>query len=250
MPAEKSSHATERKTIWRLTHELSQANDALTRLGHMVSHDLRGPLANMEALLGMFDKENMGAEGHSDVLNLFHMAFTDFRQQLDDLDKLLKSRHTSGELWEEVDVREEYHQIRQQLLGLLVNTEAEINVNIEINTICSVRLYIQSIFFNLLSNSLKYRHPARPLEVTFEAKKTDGSVVISVEDNGLGIDMKKDRDRLFKPYTRLQKDGEGHGLGLYLVKGQVEALGGWLQVDSAPGEGSKFSVFLPQSSTL
>lgn len=248
MPAEKMSHAEESKTIWRLTHELSQANDALMRLGHMVSHDLRGPLANMEALLSMFDVENMGAEGHIDVLQLFHMAFSDFRQQLDDLNELLKNRHTSGELWEEINLKKEYNHIRQQLLGLLAGSGGNINVQIEAETICSVRLYIQSILYNLLSNSIKYRDPDRPLEVNFEAKVVDGNAIISVEDNGLGIDLKNDRDRLFKPYTRLQNNGEGHGLGLYLVKGQVEALGGWLQVASAPGEGSKFTVFLPQSS--
>ncbi|MEZ4686835.1 MAG: hypothetical protein R3B47_12440 [Bacteroidia bacterium] len=108
MAADHTPRVEENRAIWQLTHELSQANGALQRLGHMVSHDLRGPLANMEALLGMFDRENLGAEPNSDVLNLLQMAFSDFRQQLDDLNELLKSRHTSGEIWEEINLRKNF----------------------------------------------------------------------------------------------------------------------------------------------
>lgn len=246
MAADHTPRVEENRAIWQLTHELSQANGALQRLGHMVSHDLRGPLANMEALLGMFDRENLGAEPNSDVLNLLQMAFSDFRQQLDDLNELLKSRHTSGEIWEEINLRKELHQVRQQLLGLLARADGHIEIDIEIEKLCSVRLYIQSILYNLLSNSIKYCHPDRPLKVNFSASLAGDKAVITVEDNGLGIDLKEDRERLFKPYSRLQSQGEGHGLGLYLIKGQIETLGGWLEVASAPGLGSRFTVFLPQ----
>ena len=246
MSAENTPRIEENQTIWQLTHELSQANGALQRLGHMVSHDLRGPLANMEALLGLFEKDNLGAEPNSDVLNLLQMAFSDFRQQLDDLNELLKSRHTSGELWEEINIEKEYHQVRQQLLGLLARADGQIDTFFEIKKLCSVRLYIQSILYNLLSNSVKYCHPDRPLHIRLSARLSGNKAVIMVEDNGLGFNLKENRDRLFKPYSRLQSEGEGHGLGLYLIKGQIETLGGWLEVTSAPGEGSRFTVFLPQ----
>ena len=66
-----------------------------------------------------------------------------------------------------------------------------------------------------------------------------------MEDNGKGLDLKQHREHLFKPYSRLQQEGEGQGLGLYLVKAQVEALNGWLEVTSQPGKGSTFKVAIP-----
>jgi signal transduction histidine kinase len=246
-PADQSSRIEENRTIWQLTHELTQANDALQRLGHMVSHDLRGPLANMEGLVSLLDESNMGATPHKEVLGMLKNAFSDFRQQLDDLNELLKSRHTSGELWEEIDIKKEFHQVRQQLLGFLTKAQGEIETVFEIEQFCSVRLYVQSIVYNLVSNSIKYRDPDRQLKVIFSVKKDNNNIILSVEDNGSGIDLKANRDRLFKPYSRLQTEGEGHGLGLYLIKGQIEALGGWLEVASTLGKGSRFTVFLPQN---
>lgn len=246
MQVDNKSRVEENRTIWQLTHELTQANDALQRLGHMVSHDLRGPLANMEALMQMFNRSDMGADEHADILNLLGIAFTDFRKHLDDLNELMKTRSNSGQMWEKLDIHKEYNNTRQQLLGLLSSADGHIYTDIEVECLFSVRLYIQSILYNLVSNSIKYRSPERKLEINFVAYTKGENVVITVQDNGLGIDLKKNRERLFKPYSRLQSEGEGHGLGLYLVKTQVETLGGWLEVSSVPGEGSLFKVVLPQ----
>ncbi|MFK7972624.1 MAG: ATP-binding protein [Bacteroidia bacterium] len=246
MQADTDSHAQESRAIWQLSHELSQANDSLQRLGHMVSHDLRGPLANMEALLGLFDRENMGASDHPDLLNLLGHAVGDLRQHLDDLNDLLKSKHPSGQLWEDTDLTKEFHHVKHQLLNQLTQAKGTIDTCFEVISLHSVKLYVQSIVYNLLSNSIKYRDPSRELTVRFKTEETEANVRIIVEDNGLGIDLKTNRERLFKPYTRLQHDGDGFGLGLYLVKSQVEALNGWLEVASKPGEGTSFTVVLPK----
>lgn len=240
------SRTNENSTIWQLTHELTQANDALQRLGHMVSHDLRGPLSNMELLMGLFNRADMGAEEHGDILQLLDTAFADFRQHLDDLNDLMKTRNNSGQMWEKLDIHKEYNNTRQQLIGLLSNANGRIYTDIDVECLFSVRLYIQSILYNLISNSIKYRSPERQLEIHFSAHTKGDNLEIIVKDNGLGIDLTTHREKLFKPYSRLQSEGEGQGLGLYLVKSQIETLGGWLEVTSTPGIGSMFKVVLPQ----
>jgi signal transduction histidine kinase len=107
----------------------------------------------------------------------------------------------------------------------------------------AVRSYVQSILFNLLSNALKYRAPDRTLRVRIETRREDGYVRLSVADNGLGIDLAKHGPKLFGLYRRFHTHVEGKGLGLHLIKTQIEALGGKVTLQSREGAGTTFNIY-------
>jgi signal transduction histidine kinase len=109
----------------------------------------------------------------------------------------------------------------------------------------SVKAFIQSIFYNLLSNAYKYRSPERALSISVNARKLNDTVEITVSDNGLGIDLTKHRDSVFKLFKRFHLNADGRGLGLYLVKEQVEALGGTIDIQSQPDVGTTFIIRHP-----
>src|SRR5690606_28851856 len=106
-----------------------------------------------------------------------------------------------------------------------------------------VQQYVESILYNLMSNSLKYRHPDRIPEINIEASDEEGFMVLRHTDNGLGIDLEQNKTKLFNLYKRFHFHVEGKGLGLYLVKAQIEALGGKVRVESKRNDGSSFILY-------
>jgi signal transduction histidine kinase len=102
---------------------------------------------------------------------------------------------------------------------------------------------LDSILINLFSNAVKYRDPERPSRISVRTERIDGETCLSVTDNGLGIDLEAYGDKLFTLYGRFHSHVDGKGLGLYLVKTHVRAMGGRIGLESEPGKGSTFRVF-------
>jgi len=107
--------------------------------------------------------------------------------------------------------------------------------------------YLESVLFNLISNSIKYRSYERPLEVEIESVDEDEAFKIIVRDNGLGIDLNKQRHNLFTLYKRFHTHVGGKGLGLYLVKTQMDAMNGQIEVESEENKGSVFKLVFKKS---
>jgi signal transduction histidine kinase len=108
-----------------------------------------------------------------------------------------------------------------------------------------VRSYVQSILYNLVSNAIKYRSPDRPLQIDVHTFPEGGFICLEVKDNGLGIDLEKNQQKMFGMYKRFHKQIPGKGLGLHLVKTQIEAVGGSIAVESEKGKGTTFKVLFP-----
>ena len=103
--------------------------------------------------------------------------------------------------------------------------------------------YVESILYNLISNAIKYRDPERSPHIAIKTTHENEFVCLAVMDNGLGIDLKKYKQNIFSLYKRFHLHVEGKGLGLYLVKTQIEALGGRVEVRSEPNEGTTFQIY-------
>jgi hypothetical protein len=103
---------------------------------------------------------------------------------------------------------------------------------------------VHSILYNLLNNAIKYRSPERKPVITITSQQSEHYFILEIADNGLGIDLKQNGDNLFKLYKRFHFHTEGKGLGLYLVKLQVEALGGYIKVDSEINRFTRFTIYL------
>jgi signal transduction histidine kinase len=103
---------------------------------------------------------------------------------------------------------------------------------------------LRSIVYNLLSNALKYRDPARPAQVWLRAEPQASGVVLTVRDNGLGL-SESQQERLFKAFQRLHTHVEGTGVGLYMIKRLIDNAGAKIAVTSTPGVGSTFTVTFP-----
>ena len=108
----------------------------------------------------------------------------------------------------------------------------------------TIPAYFESIVINLLSNAIKYRRVNVPLTINIFCEQNDDYFILKFEDNGCGIDLDLHGDRIFGMYKTFHKNKDARGLGLFLIKNQIEAMQGKIKVDSFVNKGSTFTIFL------
>jgi signal transduction histidine kinase len=104
------------------------------------------------------------------------------------------------------------------------------------------KTYIESILLNLLTNAIKYRAENKTLKITITASQINDSITLVFKDNGIGIDLERNRDKVFGLYQRFHDYPDSKGLGLYLVKSQVEAMDGTISIESEVNKGTTFTL--------
>jgi light-regulated signal transduction histidine kinase (bacteriophytochrome) len=236
---------TEKTLELRTTNEeLVKHNGELLQFSYTVSHNLRGPVARLLGLSGLAQTEEDLNQAKQWV-NLIGKTASDLDLIIKDLSNLLDVRHEPNQYREVVWLEKEWNQSWSLLQDSLTGTE-EIVANFRaLPEITTVRAMLQSVFYNLLSNAIKFRSPERNLKVIATSHHHDGKAILEITDNGLGFNTQVHGEKLFKLYKRFHTHVEGRGLGLYLIKSQIEVLHGAIEVDSVPGRGSVFRVILP-----
>ena len=224
--------------------ELVRHNNELLQFSYTVSHNLRGPVAR---ILGMNNLIALSheAEEKENYLQLLNQVALDLDSVLKDLNLIIDTRNAVFKVREQIRLEDEW----QKCISLLrdyITPEFEIEANFsEELYVYSIRAMVQNVFYNLLSNAIKYRSPDRQLKVSVRSFARDGYVGIEVQDNGLGIDLNRHGDNVFKLYRRFHTHVAGKGLGLYLMKTQVEVLKGRILLNSALNVGTTFTILLP-----
>jgi signal transduction histidine kinase len=230
----------------RANEELIKHNNELIQFSYTVSHNLRGPVARLLGLARLFhitDRE----EEKKHLESLIVKSSEELDSILKDLSLIIDIRNEIYSVREKVFLEEEW----KKAIAFLednIKPEYQFETNFsEAPYVFGVRPMVQSILYNLLSNAIKYQSPDRRLKVTVQAYALSPvKTVIEVADNGLGIDMKNQERDVFKLYKRFHSHIAGKGVGLYLVKTQVEALGGKISVQSEPGKGTIFKIIFTQ----
>ncbi|PRY12810.1 PAS domain S-box-containing protein [Pontibacter ummariensis] len=231
----------------KLARDLYGQNRDLQQFTYIVSHNLRAPVANILGLSSLLTRLNSGEEAFEKSLGSLKTSAQRLDTVLKDLNMILSIRDNQDTVpKEEVKLSE----VCQQVVAYLEDPLRECKgiVALDVAECCSIwtkKAYLHSILYNLLSNAIKYRAEDRPLRVSIKCVScpTKGTE-ISFSDNGSGMDMNKVGNDLFKLYKRFHKDREGRGIGLYLVKTQVSALDGTIEVSSRPNIGTEFVINL------
>jgi signal transduction histidine kinase len=143
----------------------------------------------------------------------------------------------------EIRFKDLLDKVIQSLEGELITAEA--SVTFDFNKAPSIhypKAYLESIFQNLLSNAIKYRAPERKAKIHFESDIKKEQVVLRVSDNGQGIDLQKFGDKLFGLHRTFHSHQEARGVGLFLIKTQIESMGGSISAESEVGKGTTFTI--------
>jgi signal transduction histidine kinase len=231
----------------KINAELIKKNNELFQFSYTVSHNLRGPVARLLGLVDLSEKENIPGQAKQ-LIHFINKTAFELDQIVNDLIKILELRNEPQQHREIVSLEDEWRQTVSLLRDSLIGNE-EISVNFEaLPEITTVRSLLQNILYNLLSNAIKFRSPERDLKVIATSRSEDGSAILEIADNGLGFNIELHQEKVFKLYRRFHAHIGGRGVGLYLIKTQVEVLHGSVEATSQPGKGSTFRIILPLNS--
>ncbi|MBL7884613.1 MAG: PAS domain S-box protein, partial [Bacteroidia bacterium] len=224
--------------------DLTQRNRDLEQFAYIVSHNLRSPLATMLGFLSILEVAKNKKDRDESLLGLKKSA-KNLDNVLMDLNDILQMRRAIAEQKIYVDFESLVGQIKESILPLIKEKKVQINHNFdEVKSITSIKSYIYNIFYNLIINSIKYSNQNVYPRIDIWSEKKGENVVLHFSDNGIGIDLEKYGDQLFGLYKRFNFTTEGKGIGLFMVKTQVEALGGSISVQSSFGKGAHFIITL------
>jgi len=245
---EVSEQVLARQQVQVLNQQLTRVNADLDSFVYMASHDLKSPINNLEGLLQALREELPDPPVSAGMLlQLMQEAVERFRRTLGQLSEVLQLHQAPEPTAPAVELIAIVEDVRQDLLPALQQTGGQLEVDAAACPVVAVPAKsLRSVLYNLLSNALKYRHPDRAPHVRLRCDNQDGHWCLSVEDNGLGLDARQQAS-LFALFHRLHHHVEGSGLGLYTVKKIAENLGGRVEVQSTPGVGSTFRVYVPSS---
>jgi PAS domain S-box-containing protein len=234
-------------SLLSLTQDLYLQNKNLQEFTYIVSHNLRAPVANALGLANLLYKTDSNSDIFKNSLGYLKTSVLKMDTVLKDVNMILAVKDKQDVLeMEQVrlyDVfREAYNYLKEPTLLCGGNVTIDLPEDLTVN---ANKAYLFSIFYNLLSNSIKYRSGERQLEIKvgYCTQGPDGNLLISFSDNGTGFDAEKAGNDIFKLYKRFHKDKRGRGMGLFLVKAHIEAMGWKIEVNSRLGEGTTFLIY-------
>ena len=231
-----------KRNLEAAAQELQEQNYQLNEFAHIISHNLRSPVGNISALINLLSPTSK-LEDYQLIFSKLKLTSISLQDTLNDLMETLRIKKEALTERTRLSFDETLTKVKNDLAGEVIQNNAEITSNFkEYQEIIYGKTYFESIFLNLLSNALKYRSPKRTPKIHFETKLVKDKVQLSVTDNGLGIDLEKYGHKLFGLRKTFHEHKEARGVGLFLTKTQIEAMGGKIWVESTVDKGTSFII--------
>jgi signal transduction histidine kinase len=223
---------------------LDDQNNRLQNFAYIVSHNLRSHTGNLQFMVTLHE-ESESAEDRAEVFAHIKSISNGLKSTIEHLNEIVKIHTDKEKETKACELERTFKNVVSILQSNIEDTGAEIisdfSQSPEINYIPA---YLESIFQNLLSNALKYRHPDRKPVIHCRTIKDAQHLYLIFEDNGLGIDLERHGDKIFGMYKTFHQNTDAKGLGLFITRNQVESLGGSITIDSKVDVGTKFTIKL------
>lgn len=227
----------------QLIRELTQNNKDLKQFSYITSHNLRAPLSNLIGLLNLIEDTPNDNQELKELIGGFSKSTHLLNDTINDLAKVMIIKDNPSILKEEILVKGIFENVFCQLNSQIELYKPIIKLDFEKATTLYVnKAYIESILMNLLTNSIKYKSENRKLKISIATSQINDTVVLTFKDNGIGIDLERNYDKVFGLYQRFHNYPDSKGLGLYLVKSQVETMGGTIDIESEVNKGTIFTL--------
>lgn len=223
---------------------ISEQNKRLTNFAHIVSHNLRTHTGNLEMLLYIIDNSATEAEKQELMLHLKKVA-NQLSETMLHLNDVISIQANIKQQRSGINLREYVHKTTEAMAGEISMHKALIINNIPVGLEVNYNpAYMESILLNCMSNAIKYRHPDRAPVVEISYCEADGRKVLEITDNGIGINLERYGKKLFGMYNTFHGNADAKGVGLFITKNQVEAMGGKIEVVSEVDKGATFKIIL------
>ncbi|WP_439882730.1 PAS domain-containing sensor histidine kinase [Pontibacter sp. MBLB2868] len=227
---------------------LTRINQDLKQLNYTASHDLRSPVNNLLSIFKLIDSSHITDPTTAKLINYLKLSGDKLKQTLNNYVDVLTEKQEEHTGIEEVSLSESLHNVLFSIGGLIDAAQAIVHSDFsQTELIRFNRANLESVFLNLITNSIKYARPGFPPHISIEATEVLTAQVITYTDNGQGIDLEKVNGKLFGFRQRFHDNSDSKGIGLYLVHSHITGAGGTIKVDSKVDEGTRFTITLPKA---
>ena len=224
-----------------LTEKLTAQNRQLASFAHITSHNLRSPVSNLNSLLFLYNMTETKEE-KEELFEKFEIVIKHLTETLDTLVETLKVKQQVKKT-ETIYFDKVFNKTKEMLAAQIMQSNANVVSDFsQVGSIDYNKFYLESIFLNLISNAIKYRSQDRKPNIIVKTSIEGGRTKLSIKDNGLGIDLKKHGHKLFGLNKTFHRHPEAKGLGLFMTKNQIEAMGGNIIAESEIDKGSNFII--------
>ncbi len=219
-------------------------NKRLYNFAHIVSHNLRSHVSNLQLTTALFETNNLNTD-QKELFDNFLKISKNLDVTLKHLNEIVTIQTNVNKKRVLLNVEEVYKRVISSIKQISIQNRVVYYTEFsEVEEVEYVETYLESILLNLITNAIKYKHPDRDPEINIFTYEENDNVFLVIKDNGIGIDIENEGDRLFQMYKTFDCKENVDGLGLFITKGQIESLGGNITVESTLGKGTKFTVQL------
>ncbi len=231
------------KEIQLLNEKLVKTNSYMEEFTYTVSHDLKTPLTTLKLAFEFLD-EAEDAESKMEYMQMIGRAAKRLEKTIQGLVEILDLQTNDQSIVKKIDLHSFFTDIKEGFSTYILAKSVAFEDSFMIDELWYIEPYLTSIFTNLISNSIKYRVVERPLVIRVSTRRSSGKILLTFTDNAEGIDLVKNGPRIFTPFTRFTTRQEGKGIGLYIIKKIIEKNDGRIEVESTPGVGTSFKIYL------
>jgi signal transduction histidine kinase len=222
---------------------VNEQNKRLLNFSYIVSHNLRSHTSNIISILNFLEKEDTVAE-KSELLQHLKRVSLSLNDTLYNLNEVVSIRNNMNMVIEPLNLREYILQALGVLSEQIIQKNVQIINNVPEDTLVNYNpAYLESVVLNFISNAIKYSSPERQPKIELSVFHEKENMIFKVSDNGIGIDMKKNGDKLFGMYKTFNNNPDARGIGLFITKNQIDAMGGKVEVESELGIGTSFRIY-------
>jgi len=217
-------------------------NKRLLNFSFIVSHNLRSHSSNIQAILNLYDLAECDKEKES-YIQLLSKVGVALDQTLFDLNEVVSIQANTDLIVEKLSISDclklaldqlQVHILKKKaIIHQVIPEEMQVNFNAG---------YMESIMLNFLTNALQFSDHQRTPEIFISGARENGHWVLEISDNGIGIDMDRHGEQLFGMYKTFTDSPKSRGIGLFITKNQMDAMGGWVRVESMVDVGTTFKL--------
>jgi PAS domain S-box-containing protein len=221
---------------------VTEQNKRLLNFSYIVSHNLRSHSSNMISILNFLEKEKSETEKAGLMIHLKKIShlLNETLFNLNEVVSIQKKMNTSLEklnLYNYINLAASILNKEITSKNVIINNHVSIDIFVNYNP-----AYLENILLNFISNAIKYASPERLPIINFNTSKKNNTIELIISDNGIGIDLKKYHDRIFGMYKTFHGNKDARGIGLFITKNQIDAMGGKIEVSSEINVGTSFKI--------
>ncbi|ESU26553.1 signal transduction histidine kinase [Flavobacterium limnosediminis JC2902] len=222
---------------------VTEQNKRLLNFSHIVSHNLRSHTSNIQSLINLIEMSE-DEEEKKELLVLLKSVSEALNETMDNLNEVVSIQTDINPVIEELNLNKFINRTLEVLRNQIVKNNAEIinNISDEVNVNFNPA-YLESVLLNFISNSIRYKHPDRDPKIELSSHTEENFKVLEIKDNGIGIDLNKNGDKLFGMYKTFTNNPESRGIGLFITKNQIDTMKGKIEVESKLNEGTTFKIY-------